>query len=470
MASPFPSVIFNAREEALSSDIDRGQTLKSQAMQNELLYEQLDSAGAAVNCFTKAPTLAGIAATFQVTYGAGEAMVFDATGVGADDSAYKVMQWATQNIVFANPDGVNPRIDLVVMTPANVNGDLSTRNVLQDPTTRAFAPASLPKTQRPTCVPVVVTGVAGATPSPPAIPAGAFALHEVYVPAAVADATSFLFVPRLFRKAGYPWLGGSLEVPQNGVVRGCLLTYAGTFEAIAQPSLGGLLENQVVIDGELISFAALSNSGLSDALANPFGVAAPGGNDVPYYIYVCGGRGLPQNSGAYPAILISSLTAPDPRSGRPTSPIRTPRGDTSSAVYVGIGFVLKGTTNHQICKTVGDRVWWASTTGTDPQFETQAVAAGATNLSFPSAPAVSDEVELLISAISGAGVISLRETAMPASNPIWQRNYGGALAFDGTVRIPINASAGGPHLGRTTTPATVNLSPVAYNTKVRRLA
>lgn len=468
-ASPFREVIQNTREEALSGDLVRQQKLSSKALQDEEMFRSTDSNGNVISGFSKVPSIAGVAATFNVSLGAGEAFFYDTGGVGVDDSAYKVVPWIAQVVgPFANPDGVNPRIDLIVVTPAPVASDNSVRNILLDAVTRAFAPANVPKTLDPSVVPAIVTGVAGATPAAPAVPAGAVALYEVWVPAAAPDSTTFNFIQRLFRRAHYPLVGAFGEEPVTGVIRGCNLLYTAGFEAISQASLIGA-ENQVVIEGEVITFRALSNSNLNDALANPFAGAAPAGNDVPFFIYVCGGRGLPQNSNAYPVIMIASLTPPDLKSGRPTVPLRTPRGDTQSACYVGIGFKRKNTTTHQICTAIGDYVYWSTSTATDPTFETQAGIAVSAPITLASAPSVSDEAILAIRAVGGAMNLFLRLPAMPVSDAIWQKTYTAALAVgDGTVRLPITPGAG-PHYTLVLTASTVDMGVVGYRMGVRRL-
>lgn len=447
----------------MSADLNRAQQLASKALQDELLYQGLDSDGNPVSAFSKPPTFTGIAASLSATLGVGEATVYSTAGVGANDSAFKVVQWATQDLAFANPDPTNPRIDIIVVTPAVLLSDNAVRNILLNAVTRAFAPSLVPKTQSPTVTPVVVTGLASATPLPPAVPAGTFAILEVYVPAAAVDSVAFTAIPRLFRRAPYPFSGLKGFAPECGIIRGCQITYTGTFEAVASG------DNVVVINGEVIEFSAISDLGNNDTLNNPFAAPAPGGNDLPYYLYVVGGRALPSSSITAPVSLVASLTAPNAKTGRPSAPIGAPRGVTDSAVYVGVGFVRKGTTNHQVCKMVGDDVWFASTVGADGGFETQSLAIAATPVSLPSAPAVSDEVEMQLQSIAGAAQLSLRSTAMAASNYYWAKVWAGAQTLDGTVRIPISASAGGPHFGRSLTGATLDVYVVAYKLNVRRL-
>jgi hypothetical protein len=466
--SPFPQVNENAREEALSSDLNRASSLASKALQEELRRSALDSTGTPINCFTEVPSFAGVAATFNGALAAGEALVYDVTGIGPNDSPYKVMQWAAINLPFIAPDGANPRIDLVVATPVTIQTDNAVRNILLDPVARTFAPASVPKTSSPTVVPVVVTGTPGATPVTPAVPAGAVVLFEVYVPAAQPDATTFAYVPRLFRKTSYPWTGGVGEEPQTGVLRGCQLLYTGTFEAISQASLIGA-ENQVVIEGEVITFRSLSGLNSVDALNNPFAVAAPAGNDVPYFLYVCGGRGLPQNSGAYPAILIASLTPPDVKSGRPTLPLRTPRGDTQSACYVGIGAKVRGLTNHAVLRDAGGFAWYSGVLYYE-LVGPLAVDGGSQPLTFASAPSISDEMVIGISNVGDAAG-TLVYLGLVVGAPLWTLDIAAnSNGNRGHARLPINAGAG-PHLRAHIAggASTASFAALAYRTNVRRL-
>lgn len=465
MGHPLRSVIFNAREELLSGDINRAQQVLSKALQDEDMGDSSADTGP-ISSWVTVPPIAGIAASFDVSVGVGEGRIYDVSGAGVDDSAFAVLLTAVGNLTHAAPDPTNNRIDLIVAQLGIVESDSSSRNILTDPVARTFAPAPVFKTAASIATLSVVAGTPGATPAPPAVPAGKFALWEVLVPAAAPDATTFSFIQRMFRRTSYPLTGGILDTPQCGVLRGCRVTYTGVFEAISQASGIGL-ENQVLIDGEVISFGALSSAAGNDTLANPFGVAAPAGNDKPYYLYVVGGRNLPSASGAAACSLVASLTAPDPKSGRPLSPLGAPRGTTSSACYVGLGFVLKNTTNHQVCRAIGDFLWFAGVGSGDDGFEVAALAAAGVSLTLASAPSISDEAKFMTDSVGGAGALNGRLPGMAVSNSLFSRNYAGATAGDGNFDSPIVPGAG-PHIALVST-TTMNLRVLAYRMNVRRL-
>src|SRR5882672_5902291 len=132
MGTPFTLVGWTAREEILATDLMRVQQLWSKALQDEIKYGSADSAGAGINFLSRVPSWAPIGGTNTVTLGPGRAFVASSSGVGADDSDYQVAEWPSGVLSFTAADGTNPRIDLVVVTPATAQQDLDARNVLRD--------------------------------------------------------------------------------------------------------------------------------------------------------------------------------------------------------------------------------------------------------------------------------------------------------------------------------------------------
>jgi len=348
---------WSAREEVLAADLVRGELLASKAIQDNIRDLASDTSGAAINFFSKVPTWGPVAATFNVNLGAGRGNVSSSTGVTADDSDYQVVEWPNPTqIVFTTPNGANPRIDLVVVTPGTVSQDLSARNVLVDPTARTQVIANLAKTLQPLANLSVIAGTPGATPSPPSPGAGQFALYEVWIPAAAADSTTFVPIQRMFRRAPFPWS------TMSGIVTGCHLQWDLTADVSTTSSaltFTGI--NRVVIDGEEIDFSnVLPIPVVQDSGNNPFGVAA-GASDKPYYIYLCGGRHAPQGSFVSPffspVCVVESLSPPvlDSNS-RPNASLTGPRGTIppEAAVYIGLGFVVATTTRRRPCLMTDD--------------------------------------------------------------------------------------------------------------------
>lgn len=358
--SGFSAEIFNAREQLNSSDLMRAQFLASRDLQNLLGDASADDSGTPITGFSGPCTLTA-ASGFTMALSAAQAMAYNPgdASLTIDSSPYEVARWALQNLTFATPDGANPRIDLVVVTPAVVSTDQQSRTVLVDPTTRAVTAQPVYKTANPTGTIAIVTGTPGATPAPPAVPAGAFAIWEVWVPAGAASSTSFTAVPRMFRRAPFPWS------TMNAIIDGFRLTWDMTADPTTTASalsMSVLSRNRIIIDGEVIDGGLFSPGVSQDAgAANPFASAASSGWHKPYYIYAVGGRNAPQaalNQFGVPGplALVESTTVPVV-GGHPASPITTPRGTTTQrgAVFVGLGFVYAGTTRRLAC--IMDETW-----------------------------------------------------------------------------------------------------------------
>lgn len=378
MASRDSIVNFNAREQALSSDLVRLQKLASRELQNLIAdeeralvdptltaYGSVIGAGEPINAAAQLPGLISGPSTFDVTVGAGEAFLFDNTITG-DDSPYQVVRWVETALAISTPDATDARVDLIVATPATENTDLESRNLLLDPVARTIAPQNVFKTQNPNATLSVVTGVPAALP--PAVPAGAVAIFEVVVPPAAADASEFRPVRRIFRRVSGPF------ATAHGILAGCKLGWTDVNELTTSAGifLDSDLMSSVVIDGETIDIplAQLRSADslvVQDSLANPFGSSAPAANDRAYYIYLVGGRNLPQWSGTFPPtvtgfppvpiLMVESTTSPD-ADGRPVTDIATPRGNTTrGALFIGNGFVVAGSTRRKPCVLSADGRW-----------------------------------------------------------------------------------------------------------------
>ena len=354
----------NAREVVLSSDFNRLQALASREAQNLLADASADVGGAPITGFSGPCSLTGIASSFQMALSAQQALCYlpGDSSLTADDSAYEVARWGAQNLTFSGPSG-QPRIDLVVATPAMVDTDSQSRNILVDPIARTISPQNVFKTTNPQATVAVVAGTPGASPVPPAVPAGAVPLFEVYAIPTATDSTGFVVVPRMFRRAPFPWS------TMNAVVDGFRLIWdltadpPSTSSAMSVPLLS---TNRVLIDGEVIDATALGGPGVfQDAgTNNPFNSAASAGWHKPYYVYAVGGRHAPQAALnglglASPIALIESLVAPR-SDGHPSAVITGPRGATTQlgAVYVGLGFVYAGTTRRLACIMDNEWTWF----------------------------------------------------------------------------------------------------------------
>src|SRR4051812_14942263 len=131
--SPFSRVNENAREEVLSSDLNRGLNLLSRDVQDSLAFlsSDLDS-NAPFSGAVQLPAITGDVSGFTATAGAGKGFSWDPTfpGLTADDSANLVLRWAATLLTFANPDSTNARIDVIVGTVTYTDTDIQARNIL----------------------------------------------------------------------------------------------------------------------------------------------------------------------------------------------------------------------------------------------------------------------------------------------------------------------------------------------------
>ena len=366
----------SAREQILSSDLNRignlaGRELMDRAQARSVRADFYDPSTntfedfAAVSKVAQAtpiagltipPSLDGIAAQFNMNLGAGEAQL-PVTPSGPDFSGYELLRWPIQTITWpltGTPDATNPRICLIVATPADTLTDITSRNILLDPNLRTVAPQNVYKTSNPVATISVVVGTAAASPAIPAVPAGSLALFAVYVPPAVADSTSFYPVRMTWRQIEFP------GTSQHGIVKGCV-------PSLIDPNFNGIGGvNRIVIDGEMLTFACLQTLAIENDTSNTPG-PAPAGNDMPTYLYLCGGRNYPilrqtvhpgpgPGGNIVPCVLLESTVFPDAL-GFPTANLATAAGTIPRATccYIGVRFRAAGALTN--APTIYDGDW-----------------------------------------------------------------------------------------------------------------
>lgn len=377
---PFSIEKFNAREQLITSDLMRAELLRSRELQDVLGFggrsldvgiasvptnslQLLSTLGTPISVVDQSPTWTP-AAGFTATIGAGQGYLYypPLPGLTADDSAFLVARWAAGVVTFGSPSG-NPRIDLVVATPALVDTDLQSRNVLVDPVARTIAAQNMNKTSNPLAALSVVAGTAAANPVPPAVPVGTIPLFMVWVPVGAANSSRIAPCRASWRRAGFPFSA------MTGVMHGTGMKWDTTVDPTTT-SAGVIMKgfHRVVIDGEVLEFVANLDSAvatcvLPDTANNPFGAAAPATWDKPYYFYLVGGRHAPapafnsadeaasNGSGLSPVTLVESLTPPN-LSMRQATATLTVNGQTipvAATLYVGLGFVVANSTRRAPC-------------------------------------------------------------------------------------------------------------------------
>jgi hypothetical protein len=385
MAGSKTHLIENAREMLLSTDITRIGKLAAREQQSADRAKALradfytpgsfDDFSASGRYFTNfeaiagalfAPSLEGQTGTFDMVLGPGETECDTSDLADPDVSPHQVARWDQQVISWplaAYPDGAAPKIATICVEPTDAQTDAVSRNILLDPASRSFAPQTVYKTSNPSGTIFVVAGTAAAVPLPPALPSNCVALFDVFMFPGTTQSSDFQITRRGWRRIEFP--GSS----QHGIVKGCTPEWDTTDETSGSPAYIplGYVPHRLVIDGELLTFGSPAAGGFVVATPdtnNPPG-SAPATNDLPTYLYLCGGRSFPWCGGitgsvpypynAAPVVLVESLTPPD-RMGYPTAAmavagVSIPR---NGALFVGNGFLVMNSSIHKCCRIDGD--------------------------------------------------------------------------------------------------------------------
>lgn len=427
MAGEAERVLYNAFEQALTGDVNRQQMLISKAVQEVVKgifanNSLVPLASGPRSMWLSPPNLPSASGVFDMTVPAGRAMYTSTAVTPPDESTQRFVAWANTVVTHAAPDPANPRVDIIVVdaTSPQLDTDPLVRNVLVNPTTRIIQGKLINKTRSDQYPVQVVTGTPAPVPIAPANPSGKLVLCEIYVPAAAANSSFFAPCQRLFRS--------SMGNPPGVGFGGNVICDEGTNETYLRfPEF-----HQFSIRGELLDVQVNSKFiAIPDTANNPFAVAAPGNSDVPYYIYIVGGFGRPSisvnGSQAMPYILVESLTPPNVVTGRPTVAVNTPRGASSqAALYIGMGFVRRGTTVRKAVTRIGE--WVRADASADKDFETQTISYPVNLTPIPitltSAPSISRETKMVFRGFT-LGVAG--EVAINATN-----------AFDGDIILGVD--------------------------------
>ena len=478
----------NAREQVLSTDINRLGKLASREAQNLLLNASrrddfTDTAGAPLRGVTGGiveradvlGTIAGSAGSYNVNVGAGQAFM-DITAPDVDSSDYSVVRWDNTVITSIAPDAGTFRVDLIVATPAMVTADLQSRNILVDPVLRTVTPANVYKTSNPLATLSVVTGTPGDS-SAPAVPGGSVALWEVISYNTDADSTTYRFIPRIWRRVeSFSSCHAILEncVPADGGVH---------LESVSDPpALAYGKVHRAIIDGEVICaplVAAFSVPATPDTNNNPVTAGIDAAKDVFCYLYLCGGRHAPQNGVGVadtPLRLVASLTAPS--GGRASAALAISGVTVAKAgtLYCGVWFIASATHNYKSCKIVGDWVYAQSRAGgpLGPAFM-EAPATGAHGDVTIHPPVTSTLANLILQAadVTPANVqfFSGLYAALDVDFMLANLYTGLAATIPFSIRVS-GIAVGGGHFcwsGGTTTPTSVYVCATGYNMNVPRI-
>lgn len=386
MAGSKTHMIQNAREAVISSDLTRIGQLAAHEQQNADMAKSvradffspapttpvIDDFGASsrggasaspIAAALSPPSLDPVAGSFNMQIGAGEVEVVDPTNTGTGDiSPFSVARWVQQIITWpslANPDPTYAKIATIIAMPADEQDDQQSRNILLNPSTRQMQPQNVYKTSNPAATISVIAGSATTPAFPATLPAGAVALFDLLISPGVTQSSQFLITRRCWRNIEFP------GTSQHGIVKGCVPTWDYADEATGAPAkliTGGSVVHRLVIDGELLTFNAFGYlQAVPDTAYAPG--TAPAGNDLPTYLYLCGGRNWPcctfafGGAAASPVLLVESTTPPDCM-GYP-SQVLGYAGQTigqGAALFIGNGFRVAGSTRSKSLFYDGDFV------------------------------------------------------------------------------------------------------------------
>lgn len=426
--------IWNAREQLLSADLMRAQFLSSRDDQNwqaswsrsidatasppAHASDLLGGTGTPISGLNLVPTLTAPSG-FGFTVGAGEGFVYNSglAGLTSDDSPYLVVRWTSAGVTHATPDSTNPRIDIIIATPAMVPTDSQSRTVLVDPVSRAVTAESLNKTNNPAATLSVVTGTPASSPAVPALPAGALPLFYVYVPPASGSAAAFSSCRASYRRTPYPFSAMSGVVSGMGLLWDLSQGPGGTAGMFCKGF------HRVLIDGELAEFwmdfdSTVTGNVVADTANSPFASAAPAAWYKAYYIYAVGGRHNPMpcyNGGLAqptlsPVTIVESMTPPTVATGKPSANM-TVNGKTvipDGATYIGLGFVVTNTTFRAPCLMTEDMTYFGTST-LDNLLQLTKAGTGVETLGTPQGyPTISNRARVALSLSTGSAVSSVQ--------------------------------------------------------------
>jgi hypothetical protein len=520
MAGSKTHLIQNAREMIVSTDLTRIGQLAAREQQNADMARAMradfynpvtgtvddfggtnrGSAYEVIPSALVAPSLDPVGGSWNMTIGAGEVEGPQSGVASPDVSSYGVARWAQQVVTWPGaPSNVNPSIATIYVVPTDIQADQASRNILLDPVARTFEPQNVYKTSNPSGTIGVVVGTPAATPLPPlavALPTNAIPLFDVYMPTTSTDSTSFLVTRRCWRRVEFS--GAS----QHGIAKGCVPTWAYAAEATGAPPLlytcvpaspSTLVVNQPVIDGELLTFA-LANAAITFApdTNNSPGATAPAGNDMPTYLYLCGGRHWPWSHGV-PVQGVESLTPPDVM-GYPSAALAIAAGGGSStiprnaALFIGVAFRVAGSTRSKSLFYEGDWVrpqsYVSDATCSICGFYAAPITVSGTaatvTLALPGIPATTTALEIQADELPGG--------ATPTNPYVVRSCVGGpmVIVFNATtgitvqqsarVKIALPANAGSPahpsleYIVPQSGGGSFNIRATAYNMNVPRLS
>ena len=456
MAGSKTHLLQNAREMGVSTDLTRVGKLAAREQQNADMADSVRAdfynpltgtiddfgsthRGAAYESIPEAlvaPSLDPVGGSWNMTLGAGEVEGLQSGVTDPDVSSYGVARWPQQVVTGLGPSNTNPAISTIYVIPADAQADQASRNILLDPVARTYQPQNVYKTSNPAGTIGVVVGTAAANPLPPALPTNAIALFDVYVPTSATDTTTCRITRRCWRRIEFP------GTSQHGIVKGCVPTWAYAAEATgAAPQLLTTAINRLVIDGELLTFAFSGGAiTFSPDTNNSPTAAAPATNDMPTYLYLCGGRHWPWSNGV-PVQGVESLTAPDSM-GYPSAAMAIAAGSgsttipRSAAVFIGNAFRVAGSTRSKSLFYEGDWVY--------PQAHTP--VAGYPTGSLWTGCTIQGFYAALIASVGTSSPTSLPILGIPATSTVFELQADVTYNSSEDSGMLINANAGGSQI------------------------
>jgi len=152
----------------------------------------------------------------------------------------------------------------------------------------------------------------------------------------------------------------------HGILTGCTpvwsLVNSATDSVIKLPAG---VEHIPLIDGERIEYFP-NDQGITAEISSTLQPGTPAGTDVPFYIYLCGGRhcqlanayATPYRANSAPLKVVACSVAPS--RGRAVNDITDSGGNTiprAATLYIGIGYRAAATLSYRSCIIEGDWVY-----------------------------------------------------------------------------------------------------------------
>jgi len=244
---------------------------------------------------------------------------------------------------------------------------------------------------------------------------GAGSGYVYYTPGVTADYSPYQVVRWGQQVVSFSGPSGNPRIDVVCAVAGTQVTATASRNILVDPvarTVSAQTVNKVIeYYGNLDSAAG---GVIQDSGNNPFGSAAAATWNKPYYIYAVGGRHNPLpsfNTADHilsPVTIVESTVAPNLATGRPSATLTVPTGSVQAgAVYVGLGFVYRNTTNRAPCIMANGMTYFGAGGSGNNVLSLSKVGTGAESVGTPlNKPALSSRM-FVVADVTGSAAGSL---------------------------------------------------------------